>query len=68
MPYDALINQKAGNLTPSQRKLLDFILEHDEEAVFLNIHELSHMWFGTSAGNVTFDPTVAGPEDVGSSP
>jgi DNA-binding MurR/RpiR family transcriptional regulator len=41
MPYDALINQKAGNLTPSQRKLLDFILEHDEEAVFLNVHELS---------------------------
>lgn len=41
MPYDALINNRAGNLTPSQRKLLDFILEHDEEAVFFNVHELS---------------------------
>jgi DNA-binding MurR/RpiR family transcriptional regulator len=41
MPYDALITKRAGNLTPSQRKLLDYILDHDEEAVFLNVHELS---------------------------
>lgn len=41
MPYDKLLSKRTGTLTPSQRKLLDYILEHDEEAVFLNIHELS---------------------------
>ncbi|MCU0560332.1 MAG: MurR/RpiR family transcriptional regulator [Desulfobacterales bacterium] len=41
MPYDQLIANRNGTLTPSQRKLLDYILTHDEEAVFLNVHELS---------------------------
>jgi DNA-binding MurR/RpiR family transcriptional regulator len=41
MPYDKLLSKRTGTLTLSQRKLLDYILEHDEEAVFLNIHELS---------------------------
>lgn len=41
MPYAQLLAQQAGELTPAQRKLFDYILEHDEEAVFLNIHELS---------------------------
>jgi DNA-binding MurR/RpiR family transcriptional regulator len=41
MPYTQLLAQQAGELTPAQRKLFDYILEHDEEAVFLNIHELS---------------------------
>ena len=41
MPYTQLLAQQAGALTPAQRKLFDYILEHDEEAVFLNIHELS---------------------------
>lgn len=41
MPYAQLLAQQAGELTPAQRKLFDYILDHDEEAVFLNIHELS---------------------------
>lgn len=41
MPYDRLLNQKAEQLTPAQRKLLDYILSNDEEAVFLNVNELS---------------------------
>ncbi|MCU0539097.1 MAG: MurR/RpiR family transcriptional regulator [Desulfobacterales bacterium] len=41
MPYTQLLAQQAGELTPAQRKLFDYILDHDEEAVFLNIHELS---------------------------
>lgn len=41
MPYNQLIAQRAAELTPAQRKLFDYILDHDDEAVFLNIHELS---------------------------
>jgi DNA-binding MurR/RpiR family transcriptional regulator len=41
MPYEKLLSNKAGSLTPSQRKLLDFILANDEEAVFLNINALA---------------------------
>jgi DNA-binding MurR/RpiR family transcriptional regulator len=41
MPYDRLLNNKADSLTPSQKKLLSYILANDEEAVFLTIQELS---------------------------
>ena len=41
MLYEKLLAKRLGSLTASQRKLLDYILEHDHEAVFLNVHELS---------------------------
>jgi DNA-binding MurR/RpiR family transcriptional regulator len=41
MPYDRLLKDKDANLTPSERKVFNFILANDEEAVFLNIQELS---------------------------
>jgi DNA-binding MurR/RpiR family transcriptional regulator len=37
-----LLNSKAESLTPSQKKLLDYILANDEEAVFLTVQELSN--------------------------
>ena len=41
MPYAPLLNNKAERLTPSQKKLLNYILANDEEAVFLTVHDLS---------------------------
>lgn len=41
MTYDRLLNEKTENLTPSQKKLLNYILSNDEEAVFLTIQGLS---------------------------
>lgn len=41
MTYDRLLNEKAERLTPSQTKLLNYILANDEEAVFLTIQDLS---------------------------
>jgi DNA-binding MurR/RpiR family transcriptional regulator len=41
MTYARLLNEKAGSLTPSQKKLLNYILANDEEAVFLTIQDLS---------------------------
>lgn len=41
MPYARLLNNKAEHLTPSQKKLLNYILANDEEAVFLTVHDLS---------------------------
>lgn len=41
MIYDRLLNSKAESLTPSQKRLLNYILANDEEAVFLTIQELS---------------------------
>ncbi len=41
MPYARLLNNKAERLTPSQKKLLNYILANDEEAIFLTIQELS---------------------------
>jgi DNA-binding MurR/RpiR family transcriptional regulator len=41
MTYDRLLNEKAESLTPSQKKLLNYILSNDEEAVFLTIQGLS---------------------------
>jgi DNA-binding MurR/RpiR family transcriptional regulator len=42
MTYGRLLNSKAESLTPSQKKLLDYILANDEEAVFLTIQDLSN--------------------------
>jgi DNA-binding MurR/RpiR family transcriptional regulator len=42
MTYGRLLNSKAESLTPSQKKLLDYILANDEEAVFLTVQELSN--------------------------
>lgn len=42
MTYSRLLNSKAESLTPSQKKLLDYILANDEEAVFLKVQELSN--------------------------
>jgi DNA-binding MurR/RpiR family transcriptional regulator len=41
MTYDRLLNEKAERLTPSQKKLLNYILSNDEEAVFLTVQGLS---------------------------
>lgn len=41
MTYSSLLNQRSESLTPSQKKLLTYILANDEEAVFLTIQELS---------------------------
>ena len=41
MPYAQLLKKRVRNLTPSERKLLDYVLSNDEEAVFLTIHDLS---------------------------
>jgi DNA-binding MurR/RpiR family transcriptional regulator len=41
MTYDRLLNEKAERLTPSQKKLLNYILSNDEEAVFLTVKGLS---------------------------
>lgn len=41
MTYARLMNEKAERLTPSQKKLLNYILANDEEAVFLTIQDLS---------------------------
>jgi DNA-binding MurR/RpiR family transcriptional regulator len=41
MTYGRLLNSKAESLTPSQKKLLNYILANDEEAVFLTIQDLS---------------------------
>jgi DNA-binding MurR/RpiR family transcriptional regulator len=41
MTYNRLLNEKAERLTPSQKKLLNYILANDEEAVFLTIQDLS---------------------------
>jgi DNA-binding MurR/RpiR family transcriptional regulator len=41
MTYGRLLNSKAERLTPSQKKLLNYILANDEEAVFLTIQDLS---------------------------
>jgi DNA-binding MurR/RpiR family transcriptional regulator len=36
-----LLKERARHLTKSQRKLLDYILSHEDEAVFLNIEDLA---------------------------
>jgi DNA-binding MarR family transcriptional regulator len=41
MPYARLLNKRADHLTPSQKKLLNYILANDEEAVSLTVHDLS---------------------------
>ncbi len=41
MPYDQLLKNRTRNLTPSERRLFDYILANDEEAVFLTIQDLS---------------------------
>jgi DNA-binding MurR/RpiR family transcriptional regulator len=41
MTYARLLNEKAASLTPSQKKLLNYILANDEEAVFLKVQDLS---------------------------
>ena len=41
MTYGRLLNEKTESLTPSQKKLLNYILSNDEEAVFLTIQGLS---------------------------
>jgi len=41
MTYGRLLNSKAESLTPSQKKLLNYILANDEEAVFLNVQDLA---------------------------
>jgi DNA-binding MurR/RpiR family transcriptional regulator len=42
MTYGRLLNSKAESLTPSQKKLLNYILANDEEAVFLNVQDLAN--------------------------
>jgi DNA-binding MurR/RpiR family transcriptional regulator len=40
MTYARLLNEKSESLTPAQKKLLNYILANDEEAVFLKIQDL----------------------------
>ena len=51
MTYDRLLNNKAESLTPSQKKLLNYILVNDEEAIFLTIQDLSK-FFPSSASSI----------------
>jgi DNA-binding MurR/RpiR family transcriptional regulator len=41
MSFQQIIKEKASTLTPSQRKLLDYILSHEDESIFLNIEDLA---------------------------
>jgi DNA-binding MurR/RpiR family transcriptional regulator len=41
MPYAQLLKNRVRDLTPSERKLLDYVLSNDEEAVFLTVNDLS---------------------------
>ncbi len=41
MTYSRLLKDKVAGLTPSQEKLLSYILANDDEAVFMTVHELS---------------------------
>lgn len=41
MPYDELLKNRIRNLTPLEKRLFDYILANDEEAVFLTIQDLS---------------------------
>jgi DNA-binding MurR/RpiR family transcriptional regulator len=41
MPYDQLLRNRTRSLTPSERRLLDYILANDEDAVFLTVQDLS---------------------------
>jgi DNA-binding MurR/RpiR family transcriptional regulator len=39
--FSQLLKEKAFLLTRSQRKLLEYILAHEDEAIFLNIEDLA---------------------------
>jgi DNA-binding MurR/RpiR family transcriptional regulator len=41
MPYAQLLEKRVRELTPSERKLLDYVLSNDEDAVFLTVNDLS---------------------------
>jgi DNA-binding MurR/RpiR family transcriptional regulator len=41
MPYAQLLKNRVRDLTPSERKLLNYVLSNDEEAVFLTVNDLS---------------------------
>jgi DNA-binding MurR/RpiR family transcriptional regulator len=40
-PFNKLLKEKSVFLTPSQRKLMEYILSHDDESIFLNIKDLA---------------------------
>ena len=42
MTYGRLLNSKAESLTRSQKKLLNYILANDDEAVFLTVQDLAN--------------------------
>jgi DNA-binding MurR/RpiR family transcriptional regulator len=39
--FNELLKERARHLTKSQRKLLDYVLSHEDEAIFLNIEDLA---------------------------
>jgi DNA-binding MurR/RpiR family transcriptional regulator len=41
MPYAQLLKKRVRDLTPSERRVLDYILSNDEESIFLNVNDLS---------------------------
>jgi DNA-binding MurR/RpiR family transcriptional regulator len=41
MPFEQLLKEKSVLLTRSQRKLMEFILSHEDESVFLNVEDLA---------------------------
>ncbi len=41
MPFDLLLQNRAAALTPSQRKVIDYVLAHEDEAVFLTVPEIA---------------------------
>ncbi|MBS3920515.1 MAG: MurR/RpiR family transcriptional regulator [Deltaproteobacteria bacterium] len=41
LPFNKLLKEKNVFLTPSQRKLMQYILSHDDESIFLNVEDLA---------------------------
>jgi DNA-binding MurR/RpiR family transcriptional regulator len=41
MAFEQIFREKAPALTRSQRKLMDFILSHEDESIFLNVEDLA---------------------------
>jgi DNA-binding MurR/RpiR family transcriptional regulator len=41
MSFDKTLKEKSHHLTPSQRKLMEYVVSHEEESVFLNAGDLA---------------------------
>ena len=52
MPFEQLLKEKSALLTRSQRRLMEFIVSHEDESIFLNIEDLA------ARGNVSVATVV----------